>query len=91
MKRRNFIGLSSTIGLMAGILPTAAIAEIKQVEQKGKRYQNGASPWPICLDTATIRPASLKEKVSIAAEAGLLRNHLSRAPCHYGRLLRLDS
>ncbi|HBT94578.1 MAG TPA: xylose isomerase [Chitinophagaceae bacterium] len=70
MKRRNFIGLSSTIGLMAGILPTAAIAEIKQVEQKGKRYQNGASPWPICLDTATIRPASLKDKVSIAAEAG---------------------
>ena len=70
MKRRNFIGLSSTIGLMAGILPTAAIAETKQLEQNGKRYQNGASPWPICLDTATIRPASLKEKVSIAAEAG---------------------
>jgi 2-keto-myo-inositol isomerase len=70
MKRRNFIGLSSTIGLMAGILPTAAIAETKQLEQNGKRYQNGASPWPICLDTATIRPASLKEKVSIAAEVG---------------------
>ena len=70
MKRRNFIGLSSTIGLMAGILPTAAIAETKQLEQNGKRYQNGASPWPICLDTATIRPASLKDKVSIAAEAG---------------------
>ena len=70
MKRRNFIGLSSTIGLMAGILPTAAIAETKQVEQMGKRYQNGASPWPICLDTATIRPASLKDKVRIAAEAG---------------------
>jgi sugar phosphate isomerase/epimerase len=70
MKRRNFIGLSSTIGLMAGILPTAAIAETKQLEQNGKRYQNGASPWPICLDTATIRPASLKEKVIIAAEAG---------------------
>ncbi len=70
MKRRNFIGLSSTFGLMAGILPTAVIAETKQLEQKGKRYQNGASPWPICLDTATIRPASLKDKVSIAAEAG---------------------
>jgi sugar phosphate isomerase/epimerase len=70
MKRRNFIGLSSTIGLMAGILPTAAIAETKQLEQNGKRYQTGASPWPICLDTATIRPASLKEKVSIAAEVG---------------------
>ena len=70
MKRRNFIGLTSTFGLMAGILPTAVIAETKQLEQKGKRYQNGASPWPICLDTATIRPASLKDKVSIAAEAG---------------------
>ena len=70
MKRRNFIGLSSTIGLMAGILPTAAIAETKKLEQNGKRYQNGASPWPICLDTATIRPASLKDKVNIAAEAG---------------------
>ena len=70
MKRRNFIGLSSTIGLMAGIIPTAAIAETKQLEQNGKRYQKGASPWPISLDTATIRPASLKDKVSIAAEAG---------------------
>jgi sugar phosphate isomerase/epimerase len=70
MKRRNFIGLTSTFGLMAGILPTAAIAETKKLEQKGKRYQNGASPWPICLDTATIRPASLKDKVRIAAEAG---------------------
>ena len=70
MKRRNFIGLSSTIGLMAGILPTAAIAETKQLEQNRERYQKGASPWPICLDTATIRPASLKDKVRIAAEAG---------------------
>lgn len=70
MKRRNFIGLSSTLGLIAGVLPTLAIGETKQQEQKGKRYQNGASPWPICLDTATIRPASLKDKVKIAAEAG---------------------
>ncbi|MCX6289355.1 MAG: sugar phosphate isomerase/epimerase [Bacteroidetes bacterium] len=70
MKRRNFIGLSSTLGLMAGVLPGVAIGETKQVEQKGKRYQNGASPWPICLDTATIRPASLRDKVRIAAEAG---------------------
>lgn len=35
MKRRNFIGLSSTLGLMAGVLPTVAIAETKQLEQKG--------------------------------------------------------
>lgn len=35
-----------------------------------KRYQKGASPWPICLDTATIRPASLRDKIKIAATAG---------------------
>ena len=34
MKRRNFIGLSSTLGLMAGVLPGVAIGETKQVEQK---------------------------------------------------------
>lgn len=36
-----------------------------------RRYQNGASPWPISLDTATIQPAeTLEEKIDIAAEAG---------------------
>lgn len=39
-------------------------------EKKEKRYQKGASPWPVCLDTATIRPASLEEKIKIAASAG---------------------
>lgn len=39
-------------------------------EEKEKRYQNGKSPWPICLDTATIRPASLEEKIRITARAG---------------------
>ena len=27
-------------------------------------------PWPLCLNTSTIRPASLLEKLSIAAESG---------------------
>jgi sugar phosphate isomerase/epimerase len=70
MKRRNFIGWSSTLGLLAGVMPSVAFGETKQLDQKGKRYQNGASPWPICLDTATIRPASLMDKVKIAADAG---------------------
>lgn len=36
-----------------------------------RRYQGGVSPWPISLDTATIRPvATLEEKIDIAAEAG---------------------
>ena len=33
-------------------------------------WQDGRSPWPVCLDTATIRPASMEDKVRIAAEAG---------------------
>ncbi len=70
MKRRNFIGLSSALGLMAGVLPSVAIAETKKLDEMPRRYQGGASPWPICLDTATIRPALLKDKVKIAAEAG---------------------
>lgn len=34
------------------------------------RYQNGRSPWPICLDFATIRPSPTVAKVRIAAAAG---------------------
>lgn len=34
------------------------------------RYQGGKSPWPLCLDTATIRPASLEDKIRFAAAAG---------------------
>jgi Pyruvate/2-oxoacid:ferredoxin oxidoreductase gamma subunit len=70
MKRRNFIGLGSSIGLMASVLPTSSLTASIKAEKNEKRYQNGASPWPICLDTATIRPASLLEKIKIAAEAG---------------------
>lgn len=64
MKRRDFVGLSALAGL--GIM-TPALAKQEYVE---KRYQGGVSPWPICLDTSTIRPASLEEKVNIAAQAG---------------------
>jgi 2-keto-myo-inositol isomerase len=70
MKRRNFIGLSSTLGLMAGVFPNVVIAKSKALVEPPKRYQNGLSPWPICLDTATIRPATLEHKIKIAAEAG---------------------
>lgn len=69
MKRRNFIGLG-TAGLVGGSLPHLVTRESHASEAQEERYQNGRSPWPICLDTATIRPASLQEKVRIAAEAG---------------------
>lgn len=35
-----------------------------------QRWQGGASPWPICLDSATIRPSPLTAKIRIAASAG---------------------
>lgn len=66
MNRRQFISV--------GAASSAILASPFQFEappRPEKRYQNGISPWPICLDTATIRPASsLREKVTIAAKAG---------------------
>ncbi len=67
MKRRSFISAGSALGAAACMAP-----QLVQGKNKGpsSRYQNGRSPWPICLDTATIRPATLEEKVAIAVEAG---------------------
>lgn len=49
----------------------AALAAAPAVARQATRsWQRGASPWPLCLDTATIRPASLEDKVRIAAETG---------------------
>lgn len=70
MKRRNFISLGATAGMLAGTAPVHALSLAGNTLQKEKRYQKGASPWPVCLDTATIRPASLQEKIQIAAKAG---------------------
>jgi sugar phosphate isomerase/epimerase len=70
MKRRTFFSLAA-----AGLAGSAFSKNIFSTEsdssnQENNRYQNGRSPWPICLDTATIRPASLKRKVEIAHNAG---------------------
>lgn len=62
MNRRQF--------LATGAVGAASTFVIGQTPAAAKTYQNGVSPWPICLDTATIRPSSLKDKVRIAAEAG---------------------
>ncbi|MHB1179490.1 MAG: sugar phosphate isomerase/epimerase family protein [Daejeonella sp.] len=69
MERRKFIALGAA-GIVAGSLPGCAAARSNDSEKKAKRYQKGMSPWPVCLDTATIRPASLKDKINIAAKAG---------------------
>ena len=70
MKRRNFIGLGTIAGIAAGSASLLSFSEKDTSKKKEKRYQKGVSPWPICLDTATIRPASLSDKVKIAAKAG---------------------
>ncbi|MDO6440335.1 TIM barrel protein [Cyclobacterium sp. 1_MG-2023] len=70
MKRRKFISLGTLASVTAGSAPFLAAKTPLETTEISKRYQQGQSPWPICLDTATIRPASLKEKVQIAAKAG---------------------
>ena len=64
MDRRKFIQTPSIAG--------AAVASGMSVgcaEQKNG-YQNGKSPWPICLNVSTIRPSSLVEKIDAASKAG---------------------
>lgn len=70
MERRKFITLGAVAGIAGIASADIALAGTTDVQKKEKRFQNGKSPWPVCLDTATIRPASLKEKVRIAAKAG---------------------
>lgn len=69
MDRRHFLALGSAAAALTQST-TQAQSATAEVGEKVKRYQNGVSPWPICLDTATIRPASMEDKVKIAAEAG---------------------
>ncbi|GAB5410663.1 MAG: sugar phosphate isomerase/epimerase [Balneolaceae bacterium] len=66
MDRKKFFFLS-TATIAGSALPVTSFRDSKTPE---KRWQNGASPWPICLDTYTILPASLEEKVEFAAKAG---------------------
>ncbi len=59
MDRRTFLASGAAIGL-------AATAQA----QPRKPYQNNTSPWPIALNTSTIRPATLQQKIDAAANAG---------------------
>jgi len=65
MNRKDFMtGAAATSVLMAGC---QSVTENRQT----KKWQNGASRWPICLDTATLsKDLSLEEKVELAANAG---------------------
>lgn len=67
MDRKKFFSLGAA-SIVGTALPVNSNSN--QTKTSEKRWQNGASPWPICLDTYTILPASLEDKVDIAAKAG---------------------
>lgn len=74
MNRRSFLqqtvaGGLTIAGLSAGVSTAQAESETKQ-NTGVKRYQQGLSPWPICLNASTIRPTPLTDKIRVAAEAG---------------------
>lgn len=72
ISRRDLFKSTALSGVAAASLATAGCATSQSTHTKAnpKRYQDGASPWPICLDFATIRPSDTVTKVRIAAAAG---------------------
>lgn len=48
----------------------AAGLALQSQAAEANRWQRGRSPWPLCLDTATIRPRSLEDKIRLAAKHG---------------------
>ena len=61
MRRRNFLKLSALTG-------TLLVSNSKlNFSKQNNKIKN---PWPICLNTSTIRPASLETKIEAASKAG---------------------
>jgi len=73
LDRRSF--LKASTGGAAGIL-AAGVAHAAEGGNSSdniapkKRWQNGASPWPLAINTSTIRPADTATKLKVAAETG---------------------
>ncbi|MGI6461898.1 MAG: sugar phosphate isomerase/epimerase family protein [Candidatus Hydrogenedentales bacterium] len=62
VSRRSFLQSSSLAG--AGLAALTPLGAVK------KTYQQGTSLWPICLNTSSIRPASLEQKIEATVAAG---------------------
>ena len=62
MDRRGFLTAVAGSGL-------ALSAHSARAEEE-RRYQEGISPWPLSLNTSTIRPASLADKIRVTSESG---------------------
>lgn len=74
MGRRGFLQgvvAGSAVAMGAAQADDAKTAKEKKGGKKARpRFQNGASPFPLLLNTSTIRPATLLEKIDATAEAG---------------------
>lgn len=68
MDRRTFLHSTIVAGAAVTAAGTRAVAQTPASVEK--KYQGGVSPWPICLNTSTIRPATMEQKIEAAARAG---------------------
>lgn len=68
MNRRRF--LQSTLAAGAAMGVSNVPSSVQAAAPVAKKYQGGVSPWPICLNTSTIRPATMDQKIEAAATAG---------------------
>ncbi len=66
MNRRAFMGAVAAASTALSIRPAAAQAPATPAT----RYQQGASPWPLAINSSTIRPTPLADKIRVAAETG---------------------
>jgi sugar phosphate isomerase/epimerase len=74
MNRRRFLqcGAGATLAAAASGYATenAQPSPGVSVPAAAGKYQGGVSRWPLCLNSSTIRPTPLKDKIRIAAETG---------------------
>lgn len=71
VSRRGFLQSATVTGAAAISAGTATISSPAKVAAAKKfAFQGGVSPWPLSMNTSTIRPASLQDKIKVTAEAG---------------------
>lgn len=69
MNRRGFLKSAGVAGVVVSG-GGAVSAQETAARVSAKRYQGGVSPWPLVLNSSTIRPASLADKIRAAQETG---------------------
>lgn len=70
LDRRSFLKATATGGVAALAANEAGAEHAKKHHAKKKRWQKGASPWPLALNTSTLRPQDTATKLKVAIETG---------------------